>query len=410
MKLTQRERILLVVLAVAVILIGGYYLVIKPQMDKIEQLKSEQTTLKVQYDEFVAAMDPKHPIYKQTTIADTKVRQVCSLFFPELKQEKFILLLSEQMKTAGIDADDITFTDIVSGIDTADEEAKDTVNVSPESQVLKGLQTTYLGKSVDKPVDAEALSKQKAEITQLLGNVERQSITLNYNGDFNSFLLFLETLESYSRRIVVDNVAMTNDELGSQQSMIQLSYYAIPKLHEQDADFMEWNLMGPYGKPDPFYGDFVPNSSKNTSTSIPSAAVKSDFFMMLNPITSDLTTFIMSKMDDRSRQSYIYADNESFEPVTFEVTSKDGKYYYTYKSSSEKYPTNDVPVEFKPNGNSLRVQVMSSLRVGTTDLSGVKLTVVNKTDKSVVLEIYNDDVKSRLQLAKSTGSVSIVKK
>lgn len=410
MKLSQRERTLLIILGLAIIAIGGYYLILKPQMDTVAKLKTEQGEIQAQYDGFVLAMDSKHPVYKQKTIAETKVRQISALFFPELKQEKFILLLSEQLEAAGIEAGDISFSNVENGSNVSAEEEISGQSTVSEVKVLKDLQGTYLGKKAENPVDLEAAKKEKDEISQLLNNVERQTITLNYNGDIFSFLLFLDTLESYSRRIVVNDVSMNSDGLGRQESSIQLTYYAIPKLYEQDADFMNWTLTGPYGKVDPFYGDFFANRIKTTGKASVKTGSKADFFMMLNPITSDLTTFIMSKMDDRTRESYIYSDNEGPESAMFEVTEKDGKYYYTYQVGGEKYPADLEPAEFIPNGDQLKVQVMSSLRTGSQDLSGVNLTVVNKTNKALVFEIYNDDVKSRIQLVKATGKVSVVKK
>ncbi len=408
MKLSQRERTLLMILALIGILFGGYYLILKPQNSKIAELKAQELTIQAQYDEFVLATDPKNPVYKQRTIVETKAKQISSLFFPELRQEKFILLLGEQMEAAGIEADAITFTDVKSGVNVSENKDEKTEVLGPN--MLKKLQVTYSGKSVQEPVAKETSDEEKAKDKELLDNVWGETLTLNYKGNIFSFLLFLDALESYSRRIVVDSVAMENNGDGQQKATVQLTYYAIPKLQEEDADFMEWNLTGPYGKVDPFYGNFPTSSTKINGTTISKASIRPDFFIMLNPISSDLTTFIMSKMGDRSRESYIYADTEGMEPVTFELTAKDGKYYYSYKSSGEKYPASGDPIEFVPSGSPLKVQVMSSLRTGASDLSGINLTVVNKTDKPLVLEIYNDDKKSRVQLVKTTGIVSIVKK
>lgn len=411
MKLSQREQILLIILAFIVVVFGSYFLLLKPQFEKINTLKTEEETLQAKYDEFVVGMDPKHPVYKQRTIADTKVKELTSLFFPELRQEKFILLLGEQMEVAGIKPQDVSFTNIESGANLKEAE---TTTVKEEKtvdiKILEEMLSTYYGIKAEKPIDTEALKAENEEIKKLMNSVQRQSLTLNYSGDIFSLLLFLNELESYSRRIVVEKVEMHSTGLGQQQSSVQLTYYAIPKLHKQDDDFMSWNLIGPYGKADPFYGSFAPIGMKAKGQGPEKSATKADFFMMLNPISSDLTTVIMSKMNDRLRETYLYGDNEGQEMVNIELTEKDGKYYYTYQVGADKYPKEIEPAVFVPNGDTIKVQVMSSPRNGTKDLSGVKVTVVNKTSKALVFEVYNDDAKSRLQLVKTSGNVSIVKR
>lgn len=411
MKLSQREQILLIALIFIVVIFGSYFLLLKPQFEKIDSLKAEEETLQAKYDEFVVGMDPKHPVYKQRTIADTKVKEISSLFFPELRQEKFILLLGEQMEVAGINPQDVTFTNIESGADLKEAETStDNEEKTEEFKLLEEMLSTYYGIEKEKPVDIEALKAENEEIQKLMKSVRRQSLTLNYSGDIFSLLLFLNELESYSRRIVVENVEMHSTGIGEQESSVQLTYYAIPKLHKQDDDFMAWNLIGPYGKVDPFYGSFAPIGMKAKGQAVEKTATKADFFMMLNPISSDLTTVIVSKMNDRLRETYVYGDNEGQEMVNIELTEKEGKYYYSYQVGADKYPKELEPAVFVPNGDTIKVQVTSSPRTGTNDLSGVKVTVANKTNKALVFEVYNDDAKSRIQLVKTSGKVSIVKK
>lgn len=412
MKISQREQRLLIILAFIVIIFGSYYGILKPQFDKINSLKTEEGALQAKYDEFVVGLDPKHPVYKQRTIADTKVKEISSLFFPELRQEKFILLLGEQMEAAGIDPQDVSFTNVESGANLKEAETNtdDGEMTEEDKKYLEELLFTYYGIEKEKPVDKEALKAKNEELQRLMKSVRRQSLTLNYTGDIFSLLLFLNELESYSRRIVVEKVGMDSTGLGEQQSSVQLTYYAIPKLHKQDDDFMAWNLIGPYGKVDPFYGSFAPRGMKAKGQAAQKSAENADFFMMLNPISSDLTTVIVSKMNDRLRETYLYGDNEGQESVTIELTEKDGKYYYTYQVGADKYPKELEPANFVPNGESIKVQVMSSPRNGANDLSGVKVTVVNKTKKALIFEVFNDDAKSRLQIVKTSGNVSIVKK
>lgn len=406
-KLSKREQILLLVLLVIGICIGGYYLAIEPQMKQMEVLKQEHEAVKVKYDEFVAAMNPKHPVYNNLSVMDSKVRMLTTLFFPELRQEKFILLLNEQVAQAGIDPSSISYTE-ESSYQGAGGAGQSQNGQAPQLDIIQELKDSYLGTTGDtqKKLSPEELAKQQEELMKLLVSVKKQSVNLSYQGNFGEFLEFLETLEGYSRRIAVDSVSMS-DFAGIQECQVQLSYFAIPKIHEQDTDFMAWDLTGDYGKPDPFSGD-RPTEKAIAQGSAVQMAAKPDFFMMLNPITADLTTVILSKKGDKTRETYVFADNEAFEPVTIELTEKGGKYYYAYATSKEKYPTDDQPVAFVPNGNVIRFEVLSSKRNNFNDKSGIELTVVNKTSLKCQLDVTDDDPqKSRIKWVKKSSNVII---
>lgn len=400
MNLSKREKILVGAM-VGMVLIGGSYMgLISPQINKYEALKIKHDEAQVTYEEFKSALLPSNPIYNQFTVIDNKVKDVTSLFFPELRQEKFIALLLTHLKAADISPNSIVFTKITEiKLIKEDDPLKD-------QGLADELVMQYQGVAPAEKPDEAAVTKHREETEKILKSLKMQKIGLTFRGSYSDLIALIQQIESYSRRITIEEITLTQ-ESGQLVSTLQLGYYSIPKIHkDQDADFMAWDNTLLTGKKDPFSGNNLSVAQPKTQTS--QTGSTNDFFMMLNPLVSDLTTVVMSKMGDKSRLTYIYADNAGFEPATIELIQKEGKYYYHYKTASAQYPQNYIePVAFTPKSNVVNLQILSSPRVDAQDKSGVNLTVINKTNLKLVITVKNDDAKSRIKWTDKVGDIQI---
>lgn len=402
MKLTNREINMLGIVVVVALLSGSYYGLIDPQMKKYEELKNKQTQMQTKYEEFKKNIALDNVVYSDLSVMNNKVKDVTALFFPELRQEKFIALLVEHLKKAGVDPNSIQFNKVDKITILTPDAAKPV-----ETGLADDLVVRYGGSAAVTPVDPAMAEKNKEKTEKMFKSVKMQQTSLTFTGSYADLINLLQQIEAYPRRITIEDVSCTSYDKQI-KATVRLGYYAIPKIHkDQDADFYEWTSENATGKANPFGGSNVLKAA-STGVASPTNVATNDFFLMLNPVISDLTTVIMSKMSDRSRTSYVYADNEGFEPVTFEVTQKDKKYYYHYKTSRDQYPRNYlVPVEFTPKGNAVHLQLISSKRSGPTDKSGVALTVVNATDLKLIIDVQNDDPRSRIVWAKKEGDILI---
>lgn len=408
MKLTKREKTLLGLLSVIIIVGGGYFGLIQPQMTAYDKLKADHDALNVKYTEFKASLSPTNKLYNNYTIMNNKTQNVTKLFFPELKQQKFILILKDQIDKAKINPKVLQFSKI-EDIKLKEEEDKDKKDQEDRlGDAALALYKNMLPSQEQKTEEQAAVEKARQEQETLLNSLSLQAATLVFDGSYSQLKDFVAAVESYDKRITVEEISSTWTE-GVLEHTVTLGFYAMKKIDTtQDKAFLAWDKVGVYGKDDPFSG--IDLSNLKTDTVVSGQNASSDFFISLNPIVSDMTTVMLSKNGDRTRRSFVYADSNSEEPVTMEFIQKSGKYYYRYKTADEQYPLNyDDYVEFTPHSGSINVYVLSELRNGKEDKSGVKLTVVNKTDRAVVFKINNDDPKSRLSIVKKQGNVSVVK-
>lgn len=420
MKLTRREKLMLFILGLAAAIYLSVNYVIFPQYERLSKADSsrEETARKLQ--EYQLMADPANPVYFQYKEMDNKVKGVSALFFPELKQDKIITVLEDCFKAAGITPKSIEFS---SGQDSTGKKGTENAAVT-QSQIdrLTDIVKRYSGdkESVPepRPLDHQDATQSPKEIPVDL------KVKIVFESGYEEVVSFIKALESYPRRIIINNVQSLNNIQSSASSngllttTLDLTFIAVPKLHEQDQDFYEWPYDGPYGKSDPFtpFSGYAAPGSGSTPESTVSTPVgtvedvsaKENFFFMLNSVHADLTTVVLSRYNDKNKSSYLYADNPGLENVTYEFLKQGGRYYYRYRTQSESYPQNYSDLqEFKPEG-TIGIDIFSCKRLESDDQAGANITMLNHTDLKVVVRVKNDDpVKPRVNFMEKVGEIEI---
>lgn len=405
MKLNKREKLLLAALILVTVLAAYYLLIFKPQTAKIEALQAQTAVYEKKLALLKEISKPDYPLYLDFTVMDNKVKNATAVFFPVINQEKMITILEEKFIAAGVNPTAVTFEGkAVAPLEEKLPELSKTVNVLAE------LKSAYVNKEPiqGKAEEAPAKSKGKSDPDPIFASVQKLGVTVNYVTGYEQLVAFIKSLEADQRRIIVDNITCVKGIDNTLTGSISLSFYALPKMHEQDDDFYRWSFNNPYGKSNPFTpfsGYAVPQAG--TTAAVPGRT--GDFSMMVNPIYSDLTTIILGKMGDRSSMTYVYADNPGFENVEIQFVQKDNKYYYRYKTSRESYPKDYAQLAgFVPGSNNIVLDIYSISRSEKGDLDGASLKLINSTNLKLVVNVHSDDSSSpRVKFAQSTGDIQI---
>lgn len=409
MKLTNREKMLLMVLGICVLLASLYYAVIRPQLNFVANLEKQAT----EYSQVIKGIKLKasadNPIYKEYKVVNAKVQGITVRYYPSIIQEKILLTIDNIIKDSGLKVSSITFTEPAS-IQLNKGQAK--VEATQENKLqaianhISGSKQT--AEKQEKPsVKAEALEP-----------VEGMTVSVAFEGTYSQFYSMVSSIEKLNRSIVINEVKIASNRSESLAGTMLLDIYAIPKPFNQDQEYLNWNSQGEYGKADPFgymqsplpAGTIAGGPSSVLTPSITSIA-KRDFFISIRPISSDLPSVIIGKYDDRDRSTYVYADNLGYENVELQIVQDGDRFYYGYKTQDYSYPSGYSKnlVEFKPLGDELQLAVLSSNRNKDKDVNGVKLSVINKTQLPLKIYIANDDKSfPRLKLDKLEGSISAI--
>lgn len=412
MKLTKREKIMLIVLGV-IIIIGGYYkFILSPKCTELDNMKQSVIDKKAEVTRVKLEISENSPVYKEFKIINAKIKSMTKPLFPIINQEKIIVILDRMIKESNIEGNSINFSDIdVNEIDVKKQEEKD------NDYLIKDLSEEYKGKKKVKKDEANNEEKQDEEENK--NEVEKMTATISYRGKYKDLIRFLEQVETYEKKILINNISISKfkensvDEEGivadknSITGSIALDFYAATKIHEQDEEYLKWDFDNGYGKDDPFV-PFSGYSEYNKNNEV----VNNDFIMTVKPISSDLPTVIMGRAMDKLGKSYVYADNKDFEDVEFQIVQVDKKYYYKYKTQGESFPKDyeNNMMEFDPHGTTVKLNIISNKRNSEEDTSGINLSLINKTNLKLSVNIdYEDDKNPRVKVVNKLGNVKVIK-
>ncbi|WZL71461.1 hypothetical protein QBE52_10075 [Clostridiaceae bacterium 35-E11] len=402
MKLTKREKILIGILGSILVIMSIYQFLLKPRIERATALKEEIKTHELKMKAISQEIKTDNKIQEKYKILNAQIYEGSKPYFPSLIQEKFIVLLDEILEETNIQGQILSFSDPESDIF---EEKKE--EIEEKSDFLTELVKQYKeGVSILK--DEEDQKKEEKPKDDKPIRVEKMSVNINFEGDYQDVLDFMDKLESLNRAIYIKNLNLYQQvEQGLAGNMI-LEFYAIPKINDQDEEFLTWPLENIYGKNNPFAGGYRTMASPKKE----SKEIKTyDFAMNVKPINSDLPTIILGKTKDASKNTYVYADKNTIEDVEIYFLQEQGNYYYKYKTSRDTYP-NDFQefAAFVPHEDPITLLIYSHPRNSAEDLSGAMLHIFNQTDRRLYIKIINDDSeRPRVNVSTKKGEVDIDK-
>lgn len=411
MKLNKREKILLSVLGI-MLLIGGYYkFVFAPQREKLNSLIQQKEEYNKKLQDVNRQIALKSKIETDTKVLNSKLQDMTLRLFPAIKQENFIVIIDKLLNEANLRGISLSFSDIkaVPVESVKDEEKND------KTSSLKNIVDEYNGvpvkKEDNKKTDNNSNNKKDDKDKPSAENI---SLNISFKGPYKNLMQFIKSIEVYNKNIVASNLQISQGGTEGVTGSMQLEFYAIPKISDEDKDFFKWELKNAYGKENPFDGAVEANVISSIIEDIGKNIKKQsyDFVMSVRPVASDLPTIMLGRANDNSKRTYVYADSPKIDNVEIYFTKKDNKYYYKYKTSRDKYPMeyDKVGEEFVLTGDNINFKIYSERRIGETDLSGANVKIYNNTDKTVNIVVDTDDTnKPRVVITGQGGSVQVTR-
>lgn len=384
LKISSREKILLIILLVTVILAVYFNFVYLKQIRHIRELA---TTYEENQSKIIAFENDKllnEKIEKDIKIKNTKILEAVKEYFPSIIKEKILVVLDDMINKANIECSSITIAEV------SDEVLQEKEKVSEEINLLEELVKKYKiiedkksneDKNTDVNNNVASKNNTEAEEKSNLA-VKNMAITLSVKGSYNEVIKFIDEIKGFYKRIVIKNIDLVAEEDKLTGNMV-LHFYAVPKFAEENIDYNKWNIEGEYGKTNMFKDTSV----KVVETNLPTDNVY-DFSMSINP-----------------------KDNTSIEEVKLYITEKDGKYYYKYSTTKESYPKdfNGDGVEFTPQGHIINFKIYFKERDSDNNLSKVNIKVYNNTSKTLDILVEDDKDTNRVNIIKEKGNINVSK-
>lgn len=429
MKISKREKIMLLVLGIIAIGILYYQFGYTNLVKIVEQKTAQKIEIEEKYNKAKKTIDSIEKQKSTEKILKAKINDEATPFYPTVSQEHIILEFDKLIKESGLeggmtfeaievkgveslkksekdkgleesslqdDADEYKFkygeskeeneTTISEDNDSASSNEADQNSTKPDENNSESInKTDESSTSSDNSNNSESTKDAKADeegntVTQIKFNVD-------FNGSYENVVKFLKAVGDYERKIPVYTINMSTKNLEEVKGSVNMVIYSVPKINDELSTYLKWDLNNTYGKAKPF------NVDSGVGNGIKSDKDINDFMVSVKSIDSDLPTLMMGKADDELRTTYAYGDGNDEQNAEIVFTQVDDKYYYKYKTSNDKIPENysDLGNEFIPNSENIVLNIMSESRSNSDDKSGLKLKIINNTNKLVMLDVSGDD-------------------
>lgn len=406
MKLSKREKMLLIVLGLLLLSVGYYQLVFIPQLEKIDELNAKVEELETLSSITKAQSSNKNNVYREFKVLNSKIYLITERFYPSIIQEKLILRLDEIIKETEINVKTMSFTYPEKAFVEKVEDKDAEVDMLKEYvQTYQMLSQSVSPLNLGKPAEEEVIEEETEE-DGLKEKVEKMTASLTFEGDYEQLMDFMGEIEALNKYVIIDKLNILQSKENVLRGSIAIDYYALPKFHQQDEEYFQWDIENTYGKANPFkpFDDIERKEEEINQVDLV------DFLISVQPITADIPTIIIGKSKDFEAKTYVYGDNPGIEDVELMVIKEDDRYYYKYKTELGSYPKDydNSMIEFTPEGRSINLTIASNKRNSNDDINGMNITIINRTDLSLEVNIKNDDpTHSRITYKNLVGDIVI---
>ena len=401
MKLSKREKILVILLAFFLVGVAYYELVFVKQRERVENLKAEKESVEGTYNNMVTSIKNMEKNDTNIKICKESIEAKSMKLYPKLYQDKIIIEINDLLDKAEIKGSlsfsEVTVANIAKyfGEEAEKEEVKGEPSLKEPADELRKLS--------DEDKDSNNTDSNKGEKTDIPVEslfVEQMQVGVDFTGSYENATKFIKLLSDYARLIALPNVALTSTGDDQVAGNVNLEFYSIPKFTDEDGKYLDWTLNNTYGKSNPFKSDSTVSTSSRGDEE-----KKYDFVMSVNGSNSDLPSMAMGKENDVTRDTYIYFDKNEKVDVDIEINEENGKYYVKYKTGNSSYPSNynENGVEVNPGEGSIKIGVYSSSRLGAEDKVSVNINVTSNTTSKVTEIVVMDEDKSNPRVTVNTS-------
>ena len=251
MTVTKRDKNLLIILLTAIIGFICFNYVISPALDTAGKLKVNADILQVELNRVNDLVSRKSTLETEENKKKMQLTEKYAAFFYELNQERILYQLDILIGQSGFPVVSyVPSQSVVSSI------------VNPKSQFTYTkypllnyalVSNSSLINSVDKgQAVTNPNSSTKAATTLTEESIPTFDITLNYSSaSYSSIISFINKLEAMNKAIIIKKIDIHQAETNL-SGQIVISIYSMPKVDENESNYLKFLPSTGNGKVDPF--------------------------------------------------------------------------------------------------------------------------------------------------------------
>ncbi|AEY65104.1 hypothetical protein [Clostridium sp. BNL1100] len=460
MKLTQRDKKLLIVLGVVIFTVVFLKFLLLPKLGSISQLKTDIATLSDSYAVNMAYKAKVNRIDGDIKILSKKLGDLREIYPPSIDSDELLVLMKNLTSEAGLEVKSISFG-AIGGMDgnkadyKAESKNTDTKEAGTPDAKTDNIPENGDGSKLGNGILSDIRnyfylwglkSKKSSVVDEAVpdGKSYGVSVKLEATGSNEEIKAYFDKLSKLKNKAICKAVSISPGQNSVQNDKdkknlklsAEIVFYGIMDKGAGDYYMLEdgkWAPIPANGKKDIFkyYNGFNPlgqsgytqntdisnneNSVENKDKSQLDEVIPStyDFSVVASHFGGGLAPSVSINCKNpalpENSYSVVYGDNKGTENAEIYIEQKNGKYYCKFKTEHESYPDMQYSktMEFVPVGEDLKLVIISSERQDENDNAGVKLNIINNSDKQLVYKIYMDDPSlPRVEIGKTVGKVT----
>jgi type IV pilus assembly protein PilO len=462
MKLTERDKKLLIGLGIFIFVVVFVKFLFLPEITDIKVLNEEIGTLNNTYAVNAAYKNTAENIDSDIKILSAKLTDLRSVYPPKIDISELIIAIKNLSKDSKLEFKSVGFEEykaVCNGENSASATGNgdNSATTGDTSSASEGQEVATSADGSDSQLESqvEANNAVSAKIKNYfyLWGLESQSGNSNdfdiqdgkpysvsvkvqaegTNEQIKAFFTNLNKLgtKAYCKSSSISGAASgkSEDTDGKLKLTATIVFYGI--MDSSTAGYYllpdgKWspiapavdktNLFKEYSGFDTVSTDSSSNSSSNENgekEGVNSELGKYDFCVVASAFGGGFAPSVsISCENPKNNTNYskpmIFGDNKGIENAEIFIEQKAGKFYFKFKTDHDSYPDNGYSqtFEFVPSGKNLRLVILSNKRSSDEDNAGVNLNIINNTGKTLNYLIKYDDEKSpRVKIGKTVGSV-----
>ena len=360
MKITSRDKELIFLVLSIGIVAASWFLGAKNIEKKTEEMTARKEELRQEYDERIRILQQKDEYIQKTKDYNEAYTLMLGRYpgdISQVQQIMFVTGLEERFDTQVVS---VSYTDPA---EIYQFQTTEQGNIMPYTLAMSTLQI---------PVSLE----------------------------YGKWKDLLDYVFSYQDKNTIPQItASYNQETNVVDATVTMYQYAV---RGEDRIFEEPKITVPIGTDNIFRSGTALSYNGGTVEQI--EAIKSDYdcYIMLFPSASDGNAKVVAGPDDSEK---IISDKNEEETLTIKAEENGENSSITYTLGE-----NGRPRVLYTKGDTIDIYVLSSPRMGGTDLSQVKVRIENRTSKKMRIAVTgDDDARPRFVVESRTGDVEILK-
>ncbi len=419
MKLSSREKNMIVIFGFIIIAVAVFFFVVDPIHAANKIAKEENQIVEAQYRIIQTKIKEEKEI--ETIIGDYRDRlsYLESKLPAQVYLEKIIDDMFSHFESYDITIESVAFSLIQSSTDdvnTTENESGELAieNLRPIMSVEEILSSYEAGEDM-----SESVIVNDEEIVINYAKIGYMNVGLSFQANYNVYKDALEGLSLLEMTVIPTNMSLSKatfdeeaDEPDNNKVFVALSvgipfYYDNEPLEDIFFDY-EFEPSNDFEEHGPFEYVEIQNLIGVTSSGgINVASINPDIEISLRNSSSDLAA--QSIAYNLVNTSAVELDGNRSERYSLELVESNGGISFRYSNDISSFPSSGYQILETSNDNII-IRVNASTRVNTDDAAGMTLVLNNNTNKSVLFYVFNDDgTNPRFNVIVNSGSFDIIR-